>query len=124
MKKYILILLVLVSCKASIKPEDLVGKWTYIKYESVNKSLESYVDLEHQKPYIVFKADGVCEIHSSGKLLSKGTFALENTIIRYVEVLDGGAKREIPFLINELEGNQLVFETMDVEVKRITARKD
>lgn len=117
-------MLVLVSCKASIKPEDLVGKWTYIKYESVNKSLESYVDLDQQKPYIIFKTDGVCEIYSSGKLLSRGTFNLENTIIRYVEVLAGGAKREIPFLINELEGNQLVFETMDAEVKRITARKD
>ena len=124
MKKYFLILLLFVSCKFDVKQEDLVGKWTYTKYESLNKSSEGLVDLEEQKPYIVFKSNGDCKIYSSGRLLSKGTFTLENKIIRYEEVLGDGVKRKIPFLIKELEGNQLVFETMDAEVKRITALKN
>lgn len=122
MKKYLLILLLFVSCKFSFKQEDLVGKWMYTKYESLNTS-EGLVDLKEQKPYIVFKTNGECEIYSSGKLLSKGTFTLENKVITYIEVMDGGIKRGIPFIIKELESNQLVFETMEAEVKRITAIK-
>jgi hypothetical protein len=124
MKKYLLILLVLAACNFGVKQEELVGKWTYTQYESLNKSVEHQVDLNDQKPYIVFQENGECAIYSSNQLLSKGTFTLDGKIIRYTEVLEGGIQRKIPFLIKELEGNHLVFETMEAEVKRITAQKE
>ncbi|MDA9555683.1 hypothetical protein N9R54_05545 [Pelobium sp.] len=127
LKKLLLIsisVLVLSSCQPTINQADLVGKWVYTKYESIDKTSENAVNLKEQKPFIVFKTDGVCEIYSSGKLLSKGNYSLDHQIIRYTEVLDGGIKRKIPFLVKELKGNQLIFETMEADVKRITAQKE
>jgi hypothetical protein len=121
-KLIIIILLFLTSCKTSINKVDLIGNWYYTKVEYLNKSIQNPLpDISEQKPYFSFHQDGKAEIYSSGKILSQGTFTLENKIIRYVEVLEGGIKREIPFLVKELEGNHLVFETMDAQVKRITA---
>ena len=113
------------SCQSGIKQEDLIGKWKYIKYESVNKSVEAPLSalMDEQQPYIVFYKDGKAEIYSSGKILSRGTFYLEDQIIRYEEVLEENVKRKIPFLLKEMTLNQLIFETMDAEPKRITAEK-
>ncbi|TKB98708.1 hypothetical protein [Pedobacter cryophilus] len=127
MKNYFLLIIIIgfASCQSEIKQEDLIGKWKYIKYEAVNKPSDvSSSDLiDEQQPYIVFQKEGKAEIYSSGKILSKGTFFIENQIIRYEEVLEGNVKRKIAFLIKELNQNQLVFETMDAEPKRITAEK-
>ena len=67
--------------------------------------------------------DGKAEIYSSGKILSEGTFTIESDIIKYEEILKGGIRRKIPFLVKELKGNHLVFETMIAPIQRITAVK-
>ncbi len=127
MKNYVLFIftiLLFTSCLTGIKNEDLIGKWKYTKYEYTNKSVAApNIDLSEQQPYIVFHGDGKAEIYSSGKLLSHGTYFLDHKIIRYEEVLENGVKRKIPFLIIALNQTTLVFETMEAEVKRITAEK-
>ena len=49
---------------------------------------------------------------------------MDGKIIRYEEILPDGQKRKIPFLIKELTDQQLIFQTMDSEVKIITAHKE
>lgn len=115
----------MMACSSGVKQEDLVGRWNYVSYEYTNKSLKKpLANVEEQKPYIEFSADGACKIVSSGKVLSEGNYHLENKIIRYTENLPGGQKRAIPFLIKSLTETQLVFQTMDAEVKVITAVRD
>jgi hypothetical protein len=58
-----------------------------------------------------------------GKLLSYGTFRMEDNMIRYKEVLEGGTTREFPFLIKKISENRLVFETMEQDATRITAER-
>lgn len=112
------------ACKSNIKKENLIGNWYYTKVEYTNKSIqEPLPDIEEQKPYFSFYDDGKAEIYSSGKILSQGTFRLESNIIQYEEILNGGVKRAIPFLVKELEENHLVFETMKAPIQRITAIK-
>ncbi len=120
----VLISCFLTACSFGVKQEDLVGLWNYVSYEYANKSLDkSLAKIEVQKPYIEFSADGKCKIISSGKVLSEGSYYLENKTIRYTENLTGGQKRDIPFLIKSLTDGELVFQTMDSEVKVITAVK-
>lgn len=127
MKNYLLFIftiLLFTSCLTGIKKENLIGKWKYTKYEYTNKSIDSpNINLSDQHPYIVFHGDNKVEIYSSGKLLSHGTYFLDHKIIRYEEVLENGVKRKIPFLIKMLNQTTLIFETMEAEVKRITAEK-
>lgn len=114
------------ACSAGVKKEDLVGRWNYVSYEYANKSLEKPVgvDLSVQKPYIQFNKSGSCKIISSGKVLSAGSYYLENKIIRYTENLGGLQKRAIPFLIKSLTAKELVFQTMDAEAMLITAVRE
>jgi len=122
---YSFLLIVLVGCIVSINRQDLVGKWNYISYEYQNKSLnKTLANIALQKPSIVFNKDGSALIYSSGKVLSSGTYQLDGKIIRYVEVLQNGQKRNIPFLINELNNDELIFQTMDAEVKIITSKRE
>ncbi|MBU1762114.1 MAG: hypothetical protein KKB19_14870, partial [Bacteroidetes bacterium] len=87
----------MMSCHSGMNKENLIGDWHYTKVEYTNKSMQDVSpDISEQKPYFSFHADGKAEIYSSGKVLSHGTFTLENNIIRYEEVLDGGVKRKIP----------------------------
>lgn len=122
-----LILLVCVflsACSNKIKQEDLIGEWHYLSYEYSNKSLNKpLANIKSQKPYIKFEANGACKIVSSGKTISEGNYYLENKIIRYTETLPNGQKRPIPFLIKSLTDKELVFQTMDAEVKIITAMR-
>jgi hypothetical protein len=112
----------LTGCSSGVKQEDLLGRWNYVSYEYVNKSLNKpLANISVQKPYIEFIKNGKCKIVSSGNVLSEGNYYLENKIIRYTENLPGGQKRAIPFLIKSLTKNELVFQTMDAEVKVITA---
>lgn len=115
---------VLTACSTGVKQEELVGQWNYISYKYPNQSLNKpLADISKQKPYIIFTADGNCRIVSSGKTISKGSYYLDKQIIRYTEDLLGGQKRAIPFLIKSLTEKELVFQTMDSEVKVITAHK-
>ncbi len=112
------------ACQSGINREDLIGNWHYKKVEYTNKSIQDPLpDIEEQKPYFSFHQDGRAEIYSSGKILSEGTFTVESDIIHYEEILEGGTKRKIPFLVKELKGNHLIFETMIAPIKRITAVK-
>ena len=112
------------ACSFGIKQEDLVGRWNYVSYQYANKSLDKpLANIAVQKPYIEFSANGACKIVSSGKVLSEGNYYLENKVIRYTENLAGGQQRAIPFLIISRTGEELVFQTMDAEVKIITAQR-
>jgi len=115
----------LTACVSGIKQEDLLGRWNYVSYEYVNKSLDKpLANIAIQKPYIELSKDGTCKIVSSGKILSQGNYRLENKIIRYTEEFADGQQRAIPFLIKSLTPKELVFQTMDAEVKVITAVRD
>ena len=115
----------LLACSTGVKQEDLLGRWNYVSYEYSNKYLDKpLANIAVQKPYIEFTKNGNCKIVSSGKVLSKGSYELENKIIRYTENLPGGQKRAIPFLIQSLTNDELVFQTMDAEVKVITASRN
>ncbi len=128
MKKYLVYLFLitsLIACNGNINQQNLIGKWNYSSYEYQNKYLNKpLVNIALQKPSIVFNKDGSALIYSSGEILSKGNYHLDGNIIRYEEILTDGQKRKIPFLIKELTEQQLIFQTMDAEVKIITAHKE
>ena len=124
-KIIITIILFLTACSSGVKPDLLIGKWQYVSYEYQNKSLNKpLANIAAQQPYIVFNANGTATIYSSGKVLSSGNYTLDGKVIRYVEDLPNNQKRKIPFLIRKLETKKLVFQTMDSEVKVITAEKE
>nr|WP_039447580.1 hypothetical protein [Pedobacter glucosidilyticus] len=116
----------LFACKQSLRTEEIEGKWLYQKVEFLRQNpiiITEGEELKADEPYVVFEKSGKAKIVSSGKILSEGTFVLDGYIIRYEEVLPDGQKRAIPFLVKELNTQQLVFETMDQDTKRITAKK-
>ena len=120
------VLLVCSGCGSSYNEKDLIGEWTYTKVEYLNQQpvlVQDEQDLSEKYPSIQFTKDRRCKIFSDGKVLSEGTFFLEKDIIRYEEVLQVGIKRKIPFLIKKLENGQIIFETLEKDVKRITAQK-
>src|ERR1700726_3558031 len=101
----VVFLLLLVSCKSSIKPSDLLGKWKYTKVEhpktdppdSLSKS-----ELQIAAPYIKFSNNNLV-IMWSGKILSHGTFVMDGDNIRYTEFLPEGGKRQFPFWISKFD---------------------
>jgi hypothetical protein len=48
---------------------------------------------------------------------------MDGKMIRYTEFLEGGGKREFPFLIKELGEKELVFQTMEQNYTRVKAKK-
>ena len=122
----LLVLLLFSSCGASYNQSELSGEWVYKKVEYTNQQpvlVQDEQELAEKYPSITFTDDGKCKIYSGGKVISEGTFFLEKDIIRYEEVLQVGIKRKIPFLIKKLENGQIIFETLEKDVKRITAQK-
>lgn len=111
-----------VSCTEKISTEDLYGRWNYMKVQNFNPvdSLSS-AEIQREKPSIIFSADSNLVIEWGGKKLSYGTYRMDGKMIRYTETLEGGRKRSFPFLIKELDGNNLVFETMEQNPTRVTA---
>jgi len=132
MKKYlpyltiVCLLFLMISCKSSIKPNDLYGKWKYTKVEhpkadppdSLSKS-----ELQAEAPYIQFSNNDLV-IMWGGKILSHGTFKMDGDNIRYTEFLPEGGKRQFPFWISKFDGSNLVFETTGAEGSRVTAIKE
>jgi hypothetical protein len=118
------IVLLCSSCVREIERKDLYGTWDYVKVQNFNPpdSLSS-TELEREKPAIVFYADSNLLINWGGKQLSHGTYKMDGKMIRYTESLEGGRKREFPFLIKELGEKELVFETMEQNYTRIKAKK-
>lgn len=123
----IIVALFISSCNSSVNSENLIGKWVYVKVEFTNQNpviVQEKLDLKDKNPHIIFNENGSAVIYSSGNVISKGKYVLENKIIRYEETLQDGQKRKIPFLIKELNQNKLIFESMEQDVKRITAEKE
>lgn len=112
------------SCVRGIDRKDLYGKWEYVKVQNFNPldSLSS-AELKREKPAIIFYNDSNLLIEWGGKQLSRGSYKMDGKMIRYTESLEGGRKREFPFLIKKLGENELVFETMEQNYTRITALK-
>lgn len=122
----IVILLLFISCARSVKPEQLYGEWKYVKVENPNQHppyIMPYEEVKAQSPSIQFSKSNDLVIIWGGKRLSYGTFRMEDNMIRYKEVLEGGTTREFPFLIKEISENKLVFETMEQDATRITAER-
>lgn len=115
----------LVSCSSEIKKEDLVGEWQYLKILNVRNPVESTSaeEIAAQQPSIRFTPNNDLIIEWGGKQLSHGKFRVEGKLIRYSEQLSKGKTREFPFLVSELTADRLVFETMESEATRITAKK-
>ena len=118
------IILLSSSCVRDTKPEDLYGRWNYVSVNSYNPpdSLTKQ-ELTLQSPAIIFSEGNKLHIEWGGKQLSQGTFKMDGKMIRYTETLEGGTKREFPFLIKELSPNLLVFETMEQSYTRVKAIK-
>lgn len=116
--------LVLASCSNAIDADELYGRWDYVAVESFNPpdSL-TREELIAQAPTILFSKDNKLVIEWGGKQLSHGTYRMDGKMIRYTEFLEGGGKREFPFLIKELGDKELVFQTMEQNYTRIKAKK-
>ena len=112
MKIYIFFIIVLLivfsSCSNAIDADELYGRWDYVAVENFNPpdSL-TREELIAQAPAILFSKDNKLVIEWGGKQLSHGTYRLDGKMIRYTEFLEGGIKREFPFLIKEL-GDKLL----------------
>lgn len=119
------VLVCLVSCTSSIKPEDLYGEWKYVKILDVHNPAESTSEEEisAQSPSILFTKNNDLVIMWGGKQLSHGKFHLDGKMIQYNESLPGGKTREFPFLVSILTESELVFETMGVDATRVTAKR-
>src|SRR5580698_4461766 len=112
------------SCKSSISPDELYGKWKYIKVEQPNAHPPDSVrsdDLAAQSPYIQFSKNNTLEIIWGGKVLSHGKFTVDGRNIRYTESLEDGTTRQFPFWVSELTDKEIVFETKGDDGSRVTA---
>jgi hypothetical protein len=121
------VLLFFAACKSSINPEDLYGKWKYIKVENPNATPPDSVsssDLQAQAPYIQFTKNNDLVIMWGGKVLSHGKFKTDGKNIRYTEALPDGKTREFPFWVMKLTDKEIVFETMGADGSRVTAVKE
>lgn len=121
------LLFFLAACKSSVKPENLYGKWKYIKVENPNASPPGSVppmELKQQAPYIEFTQNNDLQIVWGGKVLSHGKFTVDGSNIHYKEVLPDGKVREFPFFISNFTGKDITFETLGEEGSRVTAIKE
>lgn len=120
----ILTIILFTSCSGSVKPEQLQGTWDYVRVDNSNPedSLTTN-EIKLQRPSITFSPNSDLIIEWGGKQLSHGKFRLEGRMIRYTELLDGGQKREFPFLIKTITDSALVFVTMEQTYTKVTAVK-
>ena len=130
MKTYILIGILVAcfySCKLPISPNDLYGKWKYIKVTNPNATPPDSVasdDLAAQAPYIQFSTNNTLLIFWGGKILSHGKFKLDGRNIQYTESLPDGTTRTFPFWVSELTDKEIIFETTGADGSRVTAVKE
>jgi hypothetical protein len=132
MKKYlftiafILPLLFFTGCKPTIKPEDLYGKWKYIKIEhpgSGDPGTPADV-LQSESAAIEFLKNNEYNIMWGGKVLSHGTFTTDGMNIRIKENLPDGTTRSFPFWVSELTDKEIVFETLGKDGSKVTAVRE
>jgi hypothetical protein len=120
----VLLIFFFASCKTSIKPEELYGKWKYIKVEKPKADPPDTVrsaELAYRAPYIQFTPNNDLVIMWGGKVLSHGKFTTEGQNIRYKENLPDGTTREFPFWVIKLTDKDLIFETTGEDGSRVTA---
>ncbi len=114
------------SCNSAIKPEDLYGKWKYIKIEHPNdpQDIIRDADVAAHSPYIQFAKDGSLVIMWDGKALSHGKFTIDGYNIRYTESLPDNTTRQFPFWVSKLTDKDLIFETLGHDGARVTAVRE
>ena len=117
----------LMSCKSSIKPAELYGKWRYIKVEHPTANPPDSLtnaELQAAAPSIEFSKSNQFIINWGGKVLSHGKFTLDGMNILIKEDLTDGTTRNFPFWVTELNDKEIVFETKGDEKSRVTAVKE
>jgi len=132
MIKYIVYLSVIVpvsfivSCKSAIKPEELYGKWKYIRIEHPNDPLDVIkdADVAAHSPYVQFTKDSALLIMWDGKVLSHGKFIIDGYNINYTESLPDSTTRQFPFWVSKLTDRDLIFETKGQNASRVTAVRE
>ena len=85
----VIALALLASCQNAIKPEALYGKWKYIKIENNSVSNTNVVtneQLESEEPYIQFSKNDSLLIWWGGKVLSHGSYKIEDDKIQFKEI--------------------------------------
>ncbi len=125
---YIIVLLFfLYACNSAIKPEQLTGKWKYVKVEHPHAdppdSLSS-AEIKSAAPYIQFTQNNQLTIIWGGKMLSHGKFTVDDHNLVYTETMPDGRTRTFPFWVSKLTDKDLVFETRGEDGSRVTAVKD
>ncbi|OCX53440.1 hypothetical protein BEL04_03830 [Mucilaginibacter sp. PPCGB 2223] len=122
---FLLAIIALSSCKQVIKPEDLFGKWKYVKvsnpYSRNPDDTVSAKELREKSPSVTFSPNGHMDIISEGKILSQGKYRVEDHNILVTEQLPDGKTRNFPFYIMSLNGQQMIFETKEDDAVRVTA---
>lgn len=114
------------SCSSPMETKDLYGEWKYIKVENPNQNppnTTSEEELAENDPSISFNSKAEMVMIWGNKQLSHGTFKLEYPTISYQERMKDGKIRDIRFLIKKFDKDILVFETMEADAVRVTARK-
>lgn len=123
---FLFFLLFFSACKRSITPEDLYGKWKYIKLENPNLNppiTEPDWKLKMEAPYIAFKKNNELVMYWNGQVLAHGKFRVEGNNIQFKETLADGQTREFPFYVTEFTDKEMVFETHGDDGARVTAVK-
>ena len=122
----ILLIYIIASCNSTIKPEDLYGKWKYIKIEHPNDRLDIIkdADVAAHSPYIQFTKDNSLVIMWDGKVLSHGKFIIDGHNINYTESLPDSTTRQFPFWVSKLTDKDLIFETKGENASRVTAVRE
>jgi hypothetical protein len=122
------ICMALTACKHSIDAKMLAGKWNYIKVENPYSpnppDTVSAAELAENAPYIRLSENGVLLMMWGHKVLSHGTYKLDNGNISYTEQMADGKTRTFPFWIKELTDKEIVFETKEDDAIRVTAKKE
>ena len=120
--------IILTSCKHSIDPKTLVGKWNYVKVENPYSpnppDTVSADELKQQESYIRLSENGVLLMMWGHKVLSHGTYKLLDGNISYTEQMPDGKTRTFPFWIKELTDTKITFETKEDDAIRVTAVKE
>lgn len=121
---YAFLIISLASCTGSIEQKDIYGRWNYINVKNADpEDITTDEELKQQSPAIIFTETNDLIIEWGGKQLSHGKFKMDGKMIRYTEYLEGGRTRDFPFLISQLSGDKLIFETMEKNYTRVTAIK-
>lgn len=123
----IVLLFLVAGCSGNLKPENLRGKWKYVKVfnpEAFPPDSVSTMELQELKPYIEFSGDNKLQIIWGGKVLSKGTYRIEADNIHFREDLGGGQTREFPFYVSKITEKEIVFETVGADASKVTAVRE